>query len=101
MSIYDKATDDELDSILADLVFDAVKEQGASSIMGIPGVYEALKEHFNNDMLDSWARGYTESCSTCGNQERNDACVYDELGSPFCSDACRLAAEAEEAAKRG
>jgi len=31
-----------------------VREQGAN-VLSVPGVYEVLSEHFNNDVLDEWA----------------------------------------------
>jgi hypothetical protein len=42
---------DDFDRILADLM----DEQPASHLLSIPGVYEAVSEHFNNDVIDAWA----------------------------------------------
>ena len=46
---YDKMTHDEFVSILQEIV----KEEGAANIT-IPGVYEILAEHFNNEILTRW-----------------------------------------------
>ncbi len=46
---YSKMTDEEFDSILADLVF-----ENAGTLLEIPGVYEAVSEHFNNEVLSRW-----------------------------------------------
>lgn len=51
MSNYSKMTQDEFDRILAEIM----NEQPAANLLTIPGVYEAVSEHFNNDVLDRWA----------------------------------------------
>lgn len=47
---YDAMTDDEFDSILTEIV----DEGKASQLLQIPGVYEEVREHFNNEVLTRW-----------------------------------------------
>lgn len=47
---YTQMTDDEFNDILSQIVFD-----NASTLMDVPGVYEAVSEYFNNAVLDEWA----------------------------------------------
>jgi hypothetical protein len=51
MADYGKMTQTEFVEILAWLV----DENPASHLLTLPGVYEAVAEHFNNDVLDVWA----------------------------------------------
>ena len=46
---YANMTDEDFDRILARLVI-----ENAASLLTIPGVYEAVSEHFNNDVLTTW-----------------------------------------------
>lgn len=48
---YSQMTNDEFRDILADVVVDTE----AATLLDIPGIYEVLSEHFNNDVLDKWA----------------------------------------------
>uniref|UniRef100_A0A6M3M065 Uncharacterized protein n=1 Tax=viral metagenome TaxID=1070528 RepID=A0A6M3M065_9ZZZZ len=57
---YDQMTDDEFYEILADLV---VKNSG--SLLEIPGVYEVVSEHFNNDVLACWAEANPVKAGAC------------------------------------
>ena len=50
MSRYDKMTQADFDRILEDLLD---KESGAS-LLAIPGLFEAVSEHFNNEILETW-----------------------------------------------
>ena len=53
MGYYDTATDYDLDAILVQLV----EQMGAENVVfQIPGVYEIVKEHFNNEMLDEFVK---------------------------------------------
>jgi hypothetical protein len=47
---YSAMTQEDFDNILEELAV----EQGAYSLLSIPGVYEAVSEAFNNDILDLW-----------------------------------------------
>jgi hypothetical protein len=47
---YADLTSDKFDEILAEII----NEQPAASLLDIPGVYEAVSEHFNNEVLDRW-----------------------------------------------
>lgn len=49
MSKYDKMTQEEFDNILEDLM-----RKNVGSLLTIPGVYEAVSEHFNNEILETW-----------------------------------------------
>jgi len=45
-----KITDEEFDRILCGIIGDL----SAETIIGIPGIYEVLAEHFNNEVLEQW-----------------------------------------------
>ncbi|MCP4569124.1 MAG: hypothetical protein GY841_16235 [FCB group bacterium] len=47
---YSKMTDEDFDRILAAIM----DEHTGEMILSIPGVYEAVSEFFNNDVLDQW-----------------------------------------------
>ena len=49
MNRYENMTDDEYDGILNGLVID-----NAHTLLSIPGLYEVVSEHFNNDVLSIW-----------------------------------------------
>lgn len=49
MADYDKLTDDEFDSILYSFI-----PQPARYLLDIPGVYELVKEHYNDKVLTMW-----------------------------------------------
>ena len=48
---YDKMTPAEFDSVLLAII----DSKPASMLIFIPGIYEILSEHFNNEVLDAWA----------------------------------------------
>ena len=50
MGEYDEMTQEDFDRILVSIVGDVP----ASSLIGIPGIYEILSEHFNNEVLETW-----------------------------------------------
>lgn len=50
MPKYDNMTQADFDRILGDLMDDAP----ASHLLTIPGIYEILAEHYNNEILDAW-----------------------------------------------
>ncbi|MCP4156670.1 MAG: hypothetical protein GY757_53650 [bacterium] len=50
MPDYKDMTQEEFDQILIDLLDDAP----ASHLLTIPGIYEILAEHYNNEILDAW-----------------------------------------------
>ena len=52
MQDYDLCTDAEFDNILGELM----NRNPATALLSVPGVYEAVREHFNNDVLDVWAK---------------------------------------------
>ena len=58
MTDYGKMTQEEFDSILAEIV------ETTPGIIQIPGVYEILAEHFNNEVLDRWeqSQGFCDGC---------------------------------------
>jgi len=51
MTDYSKMTDEDFMRILGNIM----QEEGGRSILAIPGVYEAVSEHFNNEVLDRWS----------------------------------------------
>lgn len=52
MPDYSKLTDQEFDRRLAQIV----DRRPSSELLTVPGVYEALSEHFNNQVLEEWER---------------------------------------------
>uniref|UniRef100_A0A6M3JXJ9 Uncharacterized protein n=1 Tax=viral metagenome TaxID=1070528 RepID=A0A6M3JXJ9_9ZZZZ len=50
MGNYSKMTNEDFDRILAEIM----NESPASHLLTVPGVYEAVSEHFNNDVLAKW-----------------------------------------------
>ena len=46
---YSKVTTEQFDEILERLVRD-----NSDTLLSIPGVYEVLSEHFNNEVLEIW-----------------------------------------------
>lgn len=46
---YDEIENEEFDRILGDIL----DEEGRSLLL-VPGVYEVVREYFNNDVLDRW-----------------------------------------------
>ena len=47
---YSEMTDDEFDNILTELLL----KKTANSLITLPGIYEILREEFNNDILSIW-----------------------------------------------
>jgi hypothetical protein len=45
-------TDEEFDKILVQVV----QESAPITLLRVPGVYEALSEHFNNEVLEIWEK---------------------------------------------
>lgn len=50
---YAWVTDEMFDNKLEEIVDKVVDESGPGAIMSIPGIYEILSEHFNNDVLEA------------------------------------------------
>jgi hypothetical protein len=50
MENYDNMTDEDFDSILAEIIGEHTAEQ----LLAIPGAYEVFSEHFNNEVLSKW-----------------------------------------------
>lgn len=77
-------SDEEFDKAMLIIIGE---ETGADErILSIPGMYEVLSEHFNNDIielaykirkLNRWYLGYTATCSSlsdfCGRNHRRRA----------------------------
>lgn len=47
---YDAMTTDNFDRLLLGLM----EESSYRELLAIPGVYEAVSEYFNNDILQAW-----------------------------------------------
>lgn len=50
MGYLDTATQDQLDAVLHQLA----EKAGMNAVLSIPGVYEIVREHWNNAMLQQW-----------------------------------------------
>lgn len=48
MKKYDKITDEMFDAMLVKIL----DETTGTELLSIPGVYEAVSEHYNNEILD-------------------------------------------------
>lgn len=51
---FTECTDEEFDTILSDIM----DEEKGSSFLSIPGIYELVAEHFNNEILDRWGSAH-------------------------------------------
>lgn len=47
---HEKMSTEDFDRIL----FDLVGEDSASNLLGIPGVYEIVAEHYHNEVLEAY-----------------------------------------------
>jgi hypothetical protein len=56
MNKFDKMTTEDFDRILTELV----EQESAASLLQIPGVYEDLSDHFNNEVLQEWEEEQAE-----------------------------------------
>ena len=56
MADYSKMTTEAFDQALLEVLEDEAME----GILQIPGVYEAVSEHYNNATLDRWAQEHPE-----------------------------------------
>jgi len=50
MTDYSKMTTEEFDGILQGIV-----NEQYMFILQVPGIYEVLSEHYNNEVLETWA----------------------------------------------
>ena len=60
MSDYSKLTDAEFDRLLS-IVIDADNIK-PSNLISIQGIYEILREHYNNDVLAKWEAENPQEC---------------------------------------
>lgn len=60
---YSKMTNEEFDEILSDLVYEYLTDDHYAFML-IPGVYECMSEHFNNEVLDRWTADQEEDFET-------------------------------------
>lgn len=51
MNNYDAMTTEDFDRLLAKVMDEEVCP---SALLGIPGIYEVVSEHYNNAVLDAW-----------------------------------------------
>lgn len=66
---YDRMTEDEFQAILKDLVTETMT---VGELLGVPGVYEVLKEALNNEVLDKWAMDNPGKVRFTGGEEDED-----------------------------
>ena len=59
---YAPLDDETFDRILWEAINDS--NPTTSDVLQIPGVYEILKEHYNNEVLERWEEEHT--CDECG-----------------------------------
>lgn len=65
---YATMSSEDFDRILRELINEQYADLGPPcNILSIPGIYEILSEHFNNDVLERWDEQQPEiSCAQCG-----------------------------------
>jgi len=51
MGKYDNMIHEDEERIIADII----QEEGRN-LLSVPGVWEVVREHFNNEMLDRWEK---------------------------------------------
>lgn len=56
---YSNLTDEKFDELLAQIIDD--DNPRASMLLSIPGVYDILKEEYNNDVLDRYENELAEA----------------------------------------
>lgn len=84
MDRFARMTSDDFDAILAEIM----NQAPASSLLSIPGVYECVAEHYNNEVLARWDRDNpSDHCEGCREME-HDACPMVD-GCPCCEDSRR------------
>lgn len=66
MSKYGKLTHDDFNAYLGEIIDSTCPKP--SKLLQIPGIYETLSEHFNNEVLDRW-----ESDNSCQDAESDDS----------------------------
>jgi hypothetical protein len=52
MTDYSNLTNEEYDQLLQELV----EEEPAGILLGIPGVWDLVSEHYHNEVLKKWER---------------------------------------------
>ncbi|HUT43647.1 MAG TPA: hypothetical protein VMW95_04850 [Desulfobacterales bacterium] len=55
MGKYDNMIHEDEERIIADII----QEEGRN-LLSVPGVWEVVREHFNNEMLDRWEKEQEE-----------------------------------------
>jgi len=55
MGKYDNMIHEDEERIIADII----QEEG-QNLLTIPGIWEVVREHFNNEMLDRWEKEQEE-----------------------------------------
>jgi len=69
MADYSKMTTDEFDENLKDILEEDVS---TGELLSIPGIYEILSEHYNNETLERWAQSRPDYESEENNQAEAD-----------------------------
>ena len=93
MGRYDKMTTENFDQILHEIV----GKYPASNLLSVPGVYEAVSEHFNNEVLAQWAseqpvvhyRVHGETFAVCG-EEGEGVQMSDREEDATCEECIRV-----------
>ena len=56
---YAKMTQEDFDTILEEII----NKHPASHLLTVPGVYEVIREHYNNEVLEFWEAANPEEPS--------------------------------------
>ena len=57
MNDYSQMTQEEFDEALEQVIYEEffkMRENGPGLLLGVPGIYEILSEHFNNEVLERY-----------------------------------------------
>lgn len=82
---YAHVSEEEFDEALDDIVYG----KGTEMLMQVPGVYEALSEEFNNEVLEKF-HAFESTCKHCDlhihKHDADDELWVDEDGDDCCED---------------
>lgn len=79
--LYKNMTEDDFFDHLEGII----REMSVREVLAIPGIYDVLKEYFNNDVLESWVESRLE-CDEC--EGHGDLCTNDDIPRSFICEKC-------------
>jgi len=73
---YSKMTQDDFDRVLSQIV-----KEDAAVLLTVPGVYKAVSEHYNNEVLERWENEERELYQVGNKIKTPEKPVYTRYGS--------------------